>query len=223
MEIKQIERGGWQKGWHFYLVCALSVLLSGVAIAAIVYFWEEIQESRGYGYASVFFMSILGGITVIPAPSLAVTFTLGRVLNPWYVGIMSGFGEAVGGITTYLTGAGMGSIWSRLQSREQNFESHLGLGYDVVKPVRLQFWSQGQAFYNRLVKWTGGRFGSLVVFLSSAMPLSPYYFAGLAAGSLRTGLVRFFLASLAGKTLRGLTIAFTGYYGIHLIQKWVGG
>ncbi len=220
-----------KRSWRLYLISSLSFLLTVLLAVAVVYFWEEMQEAKGYGYAGGFLVSILGGITVIPVPSLAVIFTLGRVLKPIfgpeyvgpvYVGLVSGLGEAIGGITVYLTGASAETIWSRLRSKEQTFERRLGLGDDVTRPVQSQFWSKGEAFYNRLVDWTGGRKGSWVVFIVSAMPISPFYFAGLAAGSLKMGLLRFFLVSWAGKTIKGLTIAFAGFWGLYFLPQWIG-
>lgn len=216
----EAEQARPKRNWRFYVIGSLSFLLTLLLAVAVVYFWEEIQQAQGYGYAGGFLVSILGGVTVIPVPSLAMTFTLGGVLTPAYVGLISGFGEALGGITIYLTGAGAETIWSRFQTKEQKFERRLGLGEDVSRPV--QFWSKGEAFYNRLVKWTGRKGASWVVFIVAAVPLSPFYFAGLAAGSLRMGLLRFFLVSWAGKTIKGLTIAFAGYGGLYFLLKWIG-
>ena len=222
MTIRQVEQGRPKKRWRSYIIVSLSFLLTLAIVGAVVYFWEEIQRARAYGYAGGFVVSILGGITVIPAPSLVVTFALGRVLNPIYVGLISGFGEALGGITVYLTGAGGGVIWSKLRSSEQNFEQRLGLKDDTGQSVKAQVWSKGEFFYNRLVKWAGGKRGSGVVFVTAAMPLSPFYFAGMAAGSLRMGLTRFFLLSWAGKTIKGMTVAFAGHWGLRFLLQWIG-
>lgn len=218
----EAEQARPKRNWRVYLISSLSFLLTVLLVVAVIYFWEQIQQAKGYGYVGGFLVSILGGVTVIPVPSLLVTFTLGRALNPAYVGLVSGLGEALGGITIYLTGAGAETIWSRLRSREQTFERRLGLGDDVTRPVQSQFWSKGEAFYNRLVGWTGGRGGSWVVFIVAAMPLSPFYFAGLAAGSLKMGLLRFFLVSWAGKTIKGLIIAFAGFGGLYFLPQWIG-
>ncbi len=227
----QVEQDRSKKRWKFYLISSMSFLLTVLLAVAVVYFREEIQHAQGYGYAGGFLVSIMGGITIIPAPSLLVIFTLGRVLKPIfgpeyvgpvYVGLMSGFGEALGGITVYLTGAGAETIWSRLRSKERTFERRLGLGNDIARPTQSQFWSKGEAFYNRLVDWTGGRRGSWLLFIVSAMPISPFYFAGVAAGSLRIGLLRFFLVSWVGKTIKGLIIAFAGYGGLHFLLQWIG-
>ena len=167
-------------------------------------------------------VSVLGGVTIIPAPSLVVTFTLGRVLNPINVGLISGFGEALGGLTIYLTGAGVETMWSRLQSKEHRFERRLRLDDDSGQPVRNHVWYRGEAFYKRLEKWIGGKGGSSIVLIVAALPLSPFYFAGLAAGSLRMGIIKFFILSWIGKTIKGITIAFAGYWGLRSVLQWLG-
>ena len=220
--VRQIEQERPKKSWRFYLISGISFLLTVLLAVAAVYFWEDMQHAQGYGYTGGFLVSILGGITIIPLPSLLVTFTLGHVLNPVYVGLVSGLGEAMGGITTYLTGAGAETIWSKLRSEEQTLERQLGRRSNIMRPVQSQFWAKGETFYNRLADWIGGRGGSWVVFIVSAMVISPFYFAGLAAGSLRMGLIRFFLVSWAGKTIKGLIVAFAGYWGLRFLLQWIG-
>ena len=193
---------------------------------AMVYLWDEMRDVKsiasGYGYAGGFLVSILGGITIIPVPSLLVIFTLGGVLDPLYVGLVAGLGEAVGGITVYLTGAGGGAIWSKLQARQQAIYEQPRPSYDIVTPVQSRLNSRWQTMYDRLARSIGRGGSSLLVFVVSAMVFSPYYFAGLAAGSLHMGLRRFFLVSLAGKTVKGLMVAYAGYWGLHFLLQWIG-
>ncbi len=197
-------------------------MLTVLFAVAIVYFWEEIQNARAYGYAGVFIVGVLCGVTIIPAPTLLLVFTMGGVLNPLYVGLVAGLGGAIGGITVYLTGAGMGTIWSKLQSRTKKLGYQPSSSHDSVRLGQPKFWAKGEALYNRLVNWVGGKGGSWTLFITSAMIISPFYFAGLAAGSLRMGLIRFFLISWAGKTVRYLIVAFAGYWGLQVILKWIG-
>jgi len=230
----QVEQERPKRNWLTYLITiSLVVLFIVVPIVALVYFQDEIKQAQAYGYAGVFVVGLLCGITIIPAPTQLLIFTFGHVLNPLfgfgpeyvgpvYVGVVAGFGSAIGGITVYLTGAGVQTIWSRLRNREQAFERRLGLGDEVTRPVQSKFWLKGRAFYNRLVKWLSGRGGAWVVFISSAIVISPFYPAGLAAGSLRMGLVKFFLISWAGKTVRYLYVAYAGYYGLRFLLKWFG-
>ena len=223
MGVTQVEQDRPKRSWRFYLVGGMSFLLTALLVVTAVYFREEIQDAAAYGYTGAFFVGILCGMTIIPVPTLLLIFTLGHVLNPVYVGLVAGLGGAIGGITVYLTGAGIGTIWSRLHSREHAFEYRESSSYDMVRPARSKFWSKGETFYNRLVGWVGGRRGSWAVFVTSAMIISPFYFTGLAAGTLRIGLLRFFLLSWAGKTVRYLIVAYAGYWGLRFLLKWIGG
>ena len=217
-----VEQERLKGNWRVYLIGSLSFLFTVILVVAAVYFREEIRYVGAYGYVGVFFVGVLCGISIIPAPTLLLVFTLGHVLNPVYVGLVAGIGSAIGGITVYLTGAGVETMWSRLRSREQSYESQPGWRYDIIRPVQSQFWSKGEALYNRLVRWIGGRGGVWTLFITSAMIISPFYFAGLAAGSLRMGLLRFFLVSWAGKTVRYLIVAFAGYWGLYILLRWIG-
>ena len=227
MAVRQVKQEPQKKEWYQYLLLSIGFLLTVLLILTVVYFWDEMRDVKSlayrYGYAGGFLVSILGGLTIIPIPSLLVIFTLGGVLNPVYVGLMSGLGEALGGITVYLTGAGGGAMWSKFRSDDQTVAKQPRPGYDIVTPVQSQFQSRGQALYNRLASSAGKRGGFWLVFAASAMIISPFYFAGLAAGTLHMGLKRFFLVSWAGKTVRGLIIAYAGYWGLYFLLQWLGG
>jgi len=226
LAVRQVKQEAQKKGWYQYLLIGIGILLTALLTVVIVYFWQEMRDveslATGYGYAGGFLVSILGGITIIPIPSLLVIFTLGGVLNPVYVGLVSGLGEALGGITVYLTGAGGGAVWSRLQARQQAFSDQPRPSYDIVTPVQSRLQSRWQTFYDRLAKSVGRRGSTWLVFVVSAMIFSPFYFAGLAAGTLHMGLKRFFLVSWAGKTIKGLIVAYAGYWGLHLLLQWIG-
>ncbi len=219
----QIEQGRPKHRWLFYLLGGIGFLLSALLIVAAICFRKEIQSAQGYGYTGVFIIGVLCGISVIPTPTQLLIFTIGAVLNPLYVGLVAGFGAAIGGITVYLTGAGVWKIWSELRPSRQSFQSQPGSDENVTKQGKPRLWSKVQTFYNRLVNQLGRKGGSWFIFISSAMLISPFYFTGLAAGSLHLGLLRFFLLSWAGKTVRYLIIAFAGYGGLHFLLKWIGG
>lgn len=220
--LEQIEK---QKGGNrrFYLITTAGFLFTVGLLAAGIIFREEIRNLGAYGYIGVFAVGVLGGVSIIPAPTLMMVFFLGGTLNPLFVGLTAAFGGAIGGITVYLTGAGVESMWSRFRARGQRFESQPGWRYDPVRSVESQFWSRGEKLYNRLAKWMEGNGGYWTLFITSAMIISPFYFAGLAAGSLRIGLPKFFLISWAGKTIRYLLVAYSGYLGLHILLQWIGG
>ncbi len=223
MEEAQIKRGKKRGDWRFYAISGISIIFMLCLLGATIYFREEIRHLGAYGYLGVFIVGVLCGISIIPAPTLVMVFTLGAVLNPWIVGLIAGFGGGIGGITVYLTGAGVESIWSKFRARGKAYENEPGQAYDIVHPVESQFWLKGEVFYNKVVKWVGGKGGAWTLFISSAMIISPFYFAGLAAGSMRMGLMKFFLISWAGKTIRYMIIAYAGFLGLDVLLNWIGG
>lgn len=81
----------------------LSLLISCIVIANR----QRLQDAAIYGYPGVFVVSLLGNATIFfPAPSLALVFAMGGVLNPLWVGIAAGAGEALGELTGFMAGYG---------------------------------------------------------------------------------------------------------------------
>jgi len=85
----------------------------GTVVLCIVILQQRtvINQVAHWGYAGCFFISTLAsGTMVLPSMGSVVTFTLGSVLNPALVGLVSGFGEAIGAVWAYLTGYGGRSL-----------------------------------------------------------------------------------------------------------------
>jgi membrane protein DedA with SNARE-associated domain len=176
-------------------------LISGISLAISVVLSVFVIQHRGYllqishwGYVGCFIITLLGGGTfVLPGFGIVLTFTLGGILNPAIVGAVAGLGEAIGTIGAYLTGyAGRGLVRDR--------DSGLYLRFTNII----------------------NRHGSKAVFVVTAL-LSPlvYPFAVL-LGTLRFGLVRFFLATWAGDTVKSMVIAYLGYFGLRSVLRWLG-
>ena len=181
-----------------YILGIVGVVLSLLMAVAVVYFWEFIHTLEGYGYLGAFLISILGGATIIiPVPMLAVIFALGGVLTPYWVGVAAGLGETVGALIIYMTGHGGGAALSNIK------------------------YSKIQAAYSRLMYWMERR-GSWTLFVLSAV-LNPFFYpAALAAGAMRFGLRRYFLICLAGKLIKGITVAYAGYWGLRGLLRMLG-
>ena len=78
------------------LICIVIVLLR-----------SQISRIGNYGYLGAFVVPLLCSATVvIPVPGLMIVFTLGAVLNPLLVGVISGIGGTFGETTGYLVGYG---------------------------------------------------------------------------------------------------------------------
>jgi len=194
---KQIKPTGGSSKRAYYLGI-LGIVLTVVMAVAVVYFWEEVQALKQWGYLGTFLISILGGATIIvPVPMLAVQFALGGVLSPVFVGLAAGLGETGGALIIYMTGYGGGAAL---------YKSKYG---------------KLQAAYLRLMSWMERR-GSITLFILSSVVNPFFYPAALTAGALRFGIKRYFLICLAGKTIKGFTVAFAGYWGLRGLLRMLG-
>jgi membrane protein YqaA with SNARE-associated domain len=192
---KEVNSG--RRRWEYY-AGILGVVLTIAMAVAVVYYWEWVRGLEQYGYAGAFFISILGGATIIvPVPMLAVIFALGGVLTPYWVGVASGLGETVGALTIYMTGYGGGT--AILNSKHGRL----------------------QTAYERLMGLMERR-GSWTLFLASAM-LNPFFYpAALTAGALRFRVRRYFIICFIGKTIKGMTVAYAGYFGLRGLMRLLG-
>ncbi len=177
-----------------YIVGGLALATTILACFAVVYYWEYVIRLAHYGYAGVFVISVLAGGTVfVPVPGLLVVFTLGSILKPAVVGALAGFGEAIGSMGIYFTGYG----------------------------GRHVFQNTNHGLYARLSGWLK-RHGALAVFVNSAI-FNPFFYPFTAiAGMLRYGSIKFFLLCWAGKTVKGMIVAYAGYLGLRSILRWLG-
>lgn len=177
----------------------VGVVATLLMAASVVYYWDWVQRLEGYGYVGAFIISILGGATIIvPVPMLAIVFALGGVLKyTWLLGLVAGLGETFGALTIYMTGYGGGAALYR--SRHGRI----------------------QAAYLRLMSLMERR-GSLTLFILASV-LNPFFYpAALAAGALRFGVKKYFIICWAGKTIKGFTVAYAGYWGLRGLLEMLG-
>ena len=177
-----------------YILAVVGIVLTILMIAAIVYYADEIESLKQYGYLGAFVISVLGGATIIiPVPMLAVVFALGGVMgSPWQVallGLSAAAGEVVGALTIYMTGHGAGrAIMGSKQGRLQKA-------------------------YERMLDLMERR-GPIVLFAVASV-INPFFYpAALACGALRFGLKKYTLIVLAGKTIKCMTVVYAGYFGL---------
>ena len=155
-----------------FVVIALSVFVFTIR--------DQAEQLAIYGYPGIFVISFLAYATVLlPAPGVAVVFTMGSVFNPFGVAIAAGTGAALGELTGYLAGFS---------------------GQAVVERVEI---------YERLTSWMK-RNGSLTILVLAAIPNPFFDLAGVAAGSLKMHVVRFFIWCWIGETIKMAIFAFAG-------------
>lgn len=185
----------------------LAVTLGGsIAVSVfLIYHWEYVIRLEHQGYLGLFLICLLAGSPIpIPTPSMILTFTLGSLLNPVLVGIVSGLGNATGYALVYLTGRG----GLRFVRNFDVSDSRIGR---FLKKIRM----------SRMLD-SANRTGMLAVFLLSMYPnpvLGPMV---LGMGSTRYSFTKFFLACWAGNTVLTMSLAYLGYFGLHSLLRFLG-
>jgi membrane protein YqaA with SNARE-associated domain len=149
-----------------------------------------------WGYLGLFLIELIGSATIfLPAPGFAINFIMGGIpgFNPWIVGIVAGAGSAIGEITGYGVGRG---------SRE-------------VVQKRYGKW------LDRARKWMEGPGDFLIIFLFAATPL-PHDVVGILSGAVDYPIKKFMLATLAGKIIAGIMLAWAGYFSVGFVLSLFG-
>ena len=174
------------KRWA-YILGIIGVVLTLIMAITIIIFPEQVNEMQEYGYIGAFFISILGGATVIiPVPMLAVVFALGGVMAyPWLVALSAALGELVGALIIYMTGQGAGrAIVSGKHGRIQK-------AYDKMLDLM-------------------ERRGTITLFVVTSIVNPFFYPAAFACGALRFGLKKYVSIVLVGKIIKCMTIVYLG-------------
>jgi membrane protein YqaA with SNARE-associated domain len=197
--------------WEFWVGVITVAITFGLA-AIIIFSWQFVQDLEGYGYMGGLLISALGGATVIiPVPMLAIQFALGGVLAPWFgpdvagpafVGLVCGLGEALGGLTIYITGYTSGTPMANAETE-----------------ASASRFKKAYLWMTRLMK---RRRGAWALFILSAVMNPFYYPAALAAGAVRFGFWRFLFITFAGKVIKVTAITYAGFFGLRGIFSALG-
>jgi uncharacterized membrane protein YdjX (TVP38/TMEM64 family) len=105
--------------WRAWFTRQRLARIGALLLVIILSIWifsirDRVEQLSNYGYAGVFFLAFLSYATVIlPAPGIAIVFTLGGVLNPLGVGLAAGAGAALGEISGYLAGYSGRAVFER--------------------------------------------------------------------------------------------------------------
>lgn len=146
-------------------------------------------------YVGVFFLGMISSSTIfLPLPADAAIFLAATKLNPFLVGILAGIGAGIGELTGYLVGAG-----GRLIVKERKKKRIL------PKPLRTfhkVFLKTFQELFKKYIFW-------FIVF-ACFIPFA-FDFIGIFSGAIRYDIKKFLIATIIGKTIRYLLVAFLGY------------
>jgi membrane protein DedA with SNARE-associated domain len=156
-----------------------------------------IELIKQFTYFAILLISFLGTSTLfIPFPLDTIisfsSFILG--LNPFLIGIFAGFGSSLGELISYFVGLG-----SRTFIKEKR----------VNKKT-----SKFVAFMTNLFK----KHGIVIIPLAAFIPF-PFDVIGISAGIGNYDIKKFFVATLIGRVLRCMLIAYAGYKLIPFIEQ----
>lgn len=164
-----------------------------VADAFIALFQSLIET---YGYAALFFASIVSASTVIiPLPLYVLIFFASSLgLSPLIVSIVTGVGSGIGEITGYLVGIGGRKVLSKRIT-------------EVPKQLK---------DIERFIKI----YGFFAILIIGIIPF-PFDVVGIICGASRFGIKRFLLAAIISKIIKNLMIAYLGYFTIPLLEIYL--
>jgi membrane protein YqaA with SNARE-associated domain len=100
----KVEKRFWSRERYLQIAALLFAL---TLCAVLLLHRDKVAELEIYGYLGVFLISLITcSSIVVPVPGWIVVATLGAILNPVLVGVVSGVGGTIGEMTGYLLGYG---------------------------------------------------------------------------------------------------------------------
>jgi len=89
-----------------YILIRILALAAVIAISVYIFtIRDQAEKLAVYGYPGIFLLAFLAYATVLlPAPGVAVVFTMGAVFNPLGVALVAGVGAALGELVGYAAG-----------------------------------------------------------------------------------------------------------------------
>ncbi len=166
------------------------VLLCAAGAAYGVLVRPDLAAFASLGYAGIALLMFICSTTILlPAPGFAAVVAAGSVWNPLLVGVSAGIGGGLGEFSGYLLGLG---------------------GENLMGLERHPRWQTLSALVQ---KW-----GFIVILLGAATPFA-FDLVGVVAGSARYPAHRFVVATMIGKVIKYLILA---YFGDVAFTFWTG-
>jgi membrane protein YqaA with SNARE-associated domain len=163
-----------------------------VGISVLIWsFHDKFAELAAVGYPGIFLVSLLGNATII--------------LPAPSLALVFAMGSALPPLLVGLA-AGLGSALGELTGYAAGFG-----GRAVI---------EDQKWYDRMAAWMQRR-GAITIFVLSVIPNPLIDVAGIAAGTLRYPIWRFFVFCLLGKLIKTCLAAWAGSQSIVFIEKFL--
>ena len=182
--------------WQAILLLLIAASVLGLLLIPEPTFDREYFER--VGYPGLFLVTLMANASIIlPTPGFIAVVVAGAVLNPLLVALIGAAGMTIGELSGYLVGRAGSTVSA---GKNNDGESR---------------WSRWTAFSSRLVK----RWGVLGIFILAALPNPLFDIAGIAAGAVRLGIVKFLIATFAGRLIRTSLLAYSSAYSIDTIVE----
>jgi membrane protein YqaA with SNARE-associated domain len=186
------------------------VIISVVGSVFLVLHWEYITRLEQEGYLGLFLISIFAGSPIpIPTPSMILTFTLGSILNPALVALVSGFGNSIGQALVYWTGRG-GNVFYKSLGLSWKTEG----GSWISKVLRKLRVPRMREFARRHALWA--------VFILGMYPNPVLMAVIMGLGAARYNFWKFYIVCWAGKTVESTALSYLGYFGLRNLLRYFG-
>jgi len=170
--------------------------VAAVAVISAIVLWYTLIAQKGFGQiglGSIFLVSMLSHMTVVARDMFVpMLLSLSSSYNPLLLGIFAGWGGAIGDVSAYFLGWGVGES---IRDRQQENEDHL-------------------------TRWIR-RYGLWAVLLFALTPL-PDTPILILAGSSRLPFKKLLLVQGIGKTALYSLAAFAGSFFIEGLSGTVG-
>jgi membrane protein YqaA with SNARE-associated domain len=191
---------------------AATVIISVVGSVYLIQHWEYITRLEQEGFLGLFLISLFAGSPIpIPTPSMILTFTLGSILNPALVALVSGFGNSVGQALVYWTGRGGNVFFKNLGFSWKIDENNRSWFSRVMR--KLSF-PRMREFARRRVLWA--------VFILGMYPNPVLMPVILGMGAARYSFWKFYVVCFAGKTVEAAVLSYLGYFGLRNLLRYIG-
>jgi membrane protein YqaA with SNARE-associated domain len=193
------------------LLAAIVIITVGGSVL-LVQHWEYMKMLEKQGLLGLFLISIFAGSPIpIPSPNMILTFTMGSIFNPALVGLVSGFGNAMGNALVYLTGRGGLLFFRNLGLTRSSNENHPSWIDRILKKFRMP-----------RVREFGRKHALLAVFILGMYPNPVLMAIIIGMGAARYNFWKFFVVCWAGKTVESFVLSYLGYFGLRSILHYFG-
>ncbi|MDW8325802.1 MAG: VTT domain-containing protein [Anaerolineales bacterium] len=182
-------------------VIRIGVIVGLLALSVLFYlFRDQVRLLQYFGYPGIFLLNLIASASIIlPIPALPFVFGMAALETSAGVKAFSVFWLGVA--------AAIGSSIGELSGYAAGYS-----GRAVIERSPL---------YDRLHEWTE-RYGVAVIVILAFIPNPLFDMAGIAAGTLRMPLWKFFVATLAGKLVKMWLVAYAGANAIGWVARLMG-